>query len=49
MNRNKKECIEDLKYIKKAFTEKTLSQWDSFIDAIDTLIRYLEKDMENDK
>lgn len=49
MNRNKKECIEDLEYIKKAFTKKMLSPHDSFIGVIDTLIRYLEKDMENDK
>lgn len=47
MNKNKKECIDDLNYIRKAFTKGTMYQYDALIDVIDTLIRYLEKDGED--
>lgn len=43
MNKNKKECIDDLKYIRKALTKGTLYQYDAIIFIIDTLTRYLEE------
>lgn len=43
MNKNKKECIDDLNYIRKAFMEGTMYQYDALINVIDTLIRYFEK------
>lgn len=43
---NKEECIEELKYIRKAYTEKTLSQWDTIIDVIWVITEYLENDGE---
>lgn len=44
MNKNKKECIDDLNYIKKALTEGTLTRHDAIIFLIDTLTEYLEED-----
>lgn len=44
MNKNKKEIIDDLNYIKKAMMKGTLYQYDAIIFIIDTLIRYLKKD-----
>lgn len=44
MNKEKKECIDDLNYIKKALTERTLTRYDAIIFLIDTLTEYLEKD-----
>lgn len=44
MNKNKKECIEDLNYIRKAFMEGTMYNYDAFINVIDTLIRYFENE-----
>lgn len=44
MNKNKKECIDDLNYTKKALTEGTLTRYDAIIFLIDTLTEYLEKD-----
>lgn len=44
MNKDKKECIDDLNYIRKAMTEGTLYQYDAIIFIIDTLVRYLKKD-----
>lgn len=43
MNKNRKECIDDLNYIRKAFTKGTMYHCDAFIDVIDTLVRYFEK------
>lgn len=43
MNQNKKECIDDLNYIRKVFMEGTMYQYDALINVIDTLIRYFEK------
>ncbi len=40
---NRKECIDDLNYIKKALTKGTLYQYDAIIFIIDTLTRYLEE------
>nr|DAG54445.1 MAG TPA: hypothetical protein [Caudoviricetes sp.] len=42
MNKNKKECIDDLNYIKKALTEGTLTRDDAIIFLIDTLSEYLK-------
>lgn len=47
MNKNKKEIIDDLNYIKKAMKESTLYQYDAIIFIIDTLIRYFEKGGED--
>lgn len=47
MNKNKKECIDDLNYIRKAFMGGTMYQYDALINVIDTLIRYLEKGGED--
>ena len=47
MNKNKKECIDDLNYIRKAFMKGTMYHYDAFIDVIDTLIRYFEKGGED--
>lgn len=44
MNKNKKECIDDLNYIKKALMAGTLYQYDAIIFLIDTLVGYLEED-----
>ena len=44
MNKNKKECIDDLNYIKKALTEGTLTRYDAVVFLIDTLIECLEDD-----
>lgn len=48
MNKNKKECIDDLNYIRKAFMEGTMYQYDAIIFIIDTLIRYLFVDAVNE-
>ena len=40
---NRKECIDDLKYIRKALSTGTLYQYDVIICIIDTLTRYLEE------
>lgn len=42
MNKNKKECIDDLNYIRKALTKGSLYQHDAIILLIDTLTEYLE-------
>lgn len=47
LNKNKKECIDDLNYIRKAFTKGAMYHYDAFIDVIDTLIRYLENGGED--
>ena len=44
MNKNKKECIDDLNYIKKALMAGTLYQYDAIILLIDTLTEYLKGD-----
>lgn len=44
MNKNKKECIDDLNYIRKALTKGSLYQHDAIILLIDTLTEYLEGD-----
>lgn len=50
MNKNKKECIDDLNFIRKAFMEGTMYQYDAIINVIDTLVRYFEEDgADNDK
>lgn len=41
---NRKERIDDLNYIKKALTERTLTRYDAIVFLIDTLIEYLEDD-----
>lgn len=41
---NRKECIDDLNYIRKALTKGSLYQYDAIIWIIDTLTRYLEED-----
>lgn len=41
---NKKECIEDLNYIRKALTKGSLYQHDAIVFLIDTLVEYLEDD-----
>lgn len=43
MNQNKKECIDDLNYIRKALTKGSLYQHDAIILLIDTLTEYLEE------
>lgn len=42
MNKNKKECIDDLNYIRKALTKGSLYQHDAIILLIDTLTEYLK-------
>lgn len=49
MNKNKKECIEDLNYIKKALMAGTLYQYDAIIFIIDTIARYLFVDAVNEE
>lgn len=39
---NRKECIDDLNYIRKAFMDGTMYQYDAIISIIDTLIEYLK-------
>lgn len=41
---NRKECIDDLNYIRKAFMDGTMYQYDTIISIIDTLTGYLEED-----
>lgn len=41
---NRKECIDDLNYIRKALTKGSLYQYDAIILLIDTLTEYLEGD-----
>lgn len=41
---NRKECIDDLNYIRKALTKGSLYQHDAIIFLIDTLTGYLEED-----
>lgn len=41
---NRKECIDDLNYIRKAFMDGTMYQYDAIISIIDTLTGYLEED-----
>lgn len=38
MNKNKKKCIDDLNYIRKALTKGSLYQHDAIILLIDTLL-----------
>ena len=40
---NRKECIDDLNYIRKALTKGSLYQYDAIIWIIDTMTRYLEE------
>lgn len=47
LNKNKKECIDDLNYIRKAFTKGSLYQHDAIILLIDTIARYLFVDAVN--
>ena len=42
MNKNKKECIDDLNYIRKAFMEGSMYQYDALINVIDALVRYFK-------
>ena len=44
LNKNKKECIDDLNFIRKALTKGSLYQHDAIILLIDTLTEYLEED-----
>lgn len=44
MNKNRKECIDDLNYIRKALTKGSLYQHDAIILLIDTLTEYLKGD-----
>lgn len=46
---NRKECIDDLNYIRKALTKGSLYQYDEIIFLIDTLIRYLSVDAVNEE
>lgn len=39
---NRKECIDDLNYIRTALTKGSLYQHDAIISLIDTLIEYLK-------
>lgn len=39
---NRKECIDDLNYIRKALAKGSLYQYDAIIFLIDTLIEYLK-------
>lgn len=41
---NRKECIDDLNYIRKVFMDGTMYQYDAIISIIDTLTEYLEGD-----
>lgn len=41
---NKKDCIDELKYIRKTLSTGTIYQYDAIIWIIDTLTRYLEED-----
>ena len=41
---NRKECIDDLNYIRKALTKGSLYQHDAIILLIDTLTDYFEED-----
>lgn len=41
---NRKECIDDLNYIRKALTKGSLYQCDAIILLIDTLTEYLKED-----
>lgn len=41
---NRKECIDDLKYIRKALSTGTIYQDEAIIWIIDTLTGYLEED-----
>ena len=47
MNKNKKECIDDLNYIRKALMAGTLYQYDAIILLINTIARYLFVDAVN--
>lgn len=49
MNKNKKECIDDLNYIKKVLMAGTLYQYDAIIFIIDTISRYLVVDAVNEE
>ena len=44
---NRKECIDDLNYIRKALTKGSLYQYDAIIFLIDTMTEYLEDDELN--
>lgn len=44
---NRKECIDDLNYIRKALTKGSLYQHDAIILLIDTIARYLFLDAVN--
>ena len=44
LNKNKKECIDNLNFIRKALTKGSLYQHDAIILLIDTLTEYLEED-----
>lgn len=46
MNKNKKECIDDLNYIRKALTKGSLYQHDAIILLIDTLTEWIEANNE---
>lgn len=47
---NREECIDDLNYIRKALTKGSLYQYDAIVWIVDTLVKYLEEDgEENDK
>ena len=48
LNKNKKECIDDLNYIRKALTKGSLYQHDAIILLIDTIARYLLVDDEKE-
>ena len=41
MNKNKKKCIDDLNYIKKALMAGRLYQYDAIIFIIETIVRYV--------
>lgn len=41
---NRKECIDDLNYIRKAFMNGSMYQYDAIIFIIDTLTEYLKGD-----
>lgn len=46
---NRKECIDDLNYIRKALTKGSLYQYDAIIFIIDTIARYLSVDAVNEE
>ena len=47
---NRKECIDDLKYIRKTLSTGTIYQYDAIIWIVDILVGYLEEDgADNDK